>query len=105
MSSATDSRSYALDPPAFGDALVVAGQAIGLREKSRSDSVIAMGEPFSLLSFRWPATVTASLKPSGGQTSVNYTVNNFGFGPIQSAHVRKLLQKLTAALADREAKA
>jgi hypothetical protein len=43
MSSATDSRSYALDPSAFAEALVAAGQANRLLLKSRTDGAVTLG--------------------------------------------------------------
>ena len=91
-------------PAAFGDALVSAGTANRLRLKSRTESEIAIGEGFKLLSFSWPVKIIAILKSSGAQTTVDYSASNFGFGPVQAGHCRMLLETVTVALADREAK-
>ena len=104
MSSATDTRSYTLEPAALADALVAAGPSLKLRQKGRSDNLVTMGEGFKLLGFSWPATITATITPSAGKTSVEYRASNFGFGPVQTGHCKKLIEKVIAALADKEAR-
>jgi hypothetical protein len=61
-----------------------------------------MGEPFRLFSFRWPARLRAIVRSDGTGSVVDYDVSNFGFGPMQSAHVRKVLGNVTAELASLE---
>ena len=70
MSSAVDSRTYSVDIAAYREAFRQAGQSIGLREKVTSDVFLKMGEGFSLLSFGWPATNTATLRTGGPRTVV-----------------------------------
>jgi hypothetical protein len=102
MSKYSEARTYSLDAKVLSDAMIAAAQAAGLREKSRSDDAVVVGEPFKLLKFSWPAKITATLKPSGPHTSVDYIVSNFGFGPLQTAACKNALKKLTDGLADKE---
>jgi hypothetical protein len=102
MSKVNETRTYALDAKATADALAAAGEAGGLKLKSRTADVIEMTGGLSL--FSWPPKLTAKLTPSGDRTAVHYQVSNFGFGPIQTSAVRNVLAKVTTALASSEAK-
>jgi hypothetical protein len=51
----------------------------------------------------WPATVTAVISPAKEGVLVEYLVRNGGLGPIQTAHIKRVLGRITTALASREA--
>jgi len=43
----------------------------------------------------WPATVMVTVEAEADdRISINLTVTNFGFGPIQNKHVRKTMERL-----------
>ena len=102
MSTANDVRTYAMDPLAFGDALVNFGHSIALEQKQRYSNFIEMRERFSLFSWSWPVTVTATIEQSGEQLTVNDRARNLGWGPIQHGHVKRLLQRVTDAMSERD---
>ncbi len=104
MSKVSERRTYRGDNAAVREALLRAGDEAGLKvSAATSDSAVVMGESFQLLSFSWPAKVTALLSGEGANTTVDYTVSNFGFGPLQANKVKSVLAKVTSALSSLEA--
>lgn len=104
MSKVTERRTYRGDTATVREALLRAGDEAGLKASAVApEGAVVMGESFSLLSFSWPAKVTAALSSDGANTAVDYTVSNFGFGPLQANKVKGVLAKVTSALSSLEA--
>jgi hypothetical protein len=104
MSKAEDRRVYATDVQTLRSAIVEAGKGVKLTKEVPDGNTVQLNEPFTILAFTWPAKLVATMSDEGGATAIAFRVSNFGFGPIQSGHVRKKLEHITAALAQYEKK-
>jgi hypothetical protein len=98
-----EDRRYHGDCLAISDTLVNAGYAAGLHLKAHQSNVVVLKQGFSLFTFGWPAEITATIRQAGGCVLVEYLVCNGGWGPFQTAHIKKVLGRITTALASREA--
>ena len=103
MSSTEDRRVYSSDAETLRAAIIEAGRGIRLtKEKAVDANTVQVSETFNLLRFTWPAKLVASLSDEEGSVAIDYMVSNFGFGPVQSGHVKKVLAHVTSALAQYE---
>ena len=102
MSSVEDHRVYSSDAETLRAAIIEAGKGVRLTKETAAPNAVQISEPFNLLRFTWPAKLVASLSDEEGGVAVSYKVSNFGFGPVQSGHVKKVLAHVTSALAQYE---
>jgi hypothetical protein len=98
-----EDRRYRGDCLAITDAVVNAGPAARLHLKAHQSNVVVLKQGFSLFTLGWPAEITATISQAGGCVLVEYLVWNGGWGPIQTAHIKRVLARITTALAGREA--
>lgn len=107
MSKVVDSQESQLGPDALLEAARKAVDRIKFRLKSQGPDYLIATQPFfatfewpkSLLVTGWPAKVKATVTPAGGGGSrIDFLVTNFGFGPIQTNHCKKQLQRFIGAL-------
>jgi hypothetical protein len=102
MSSAEVQRTYSTDAATLRAAIIEAASAVRLTKVKPDTAAVEISEPFRLLAFTWPAKLVATFSDVEGGVTVHYKASNFGFGPIQSGHIRKKLEHVTTALAQYE---
>lgn len=91
-------QAFILELP-FEDTMPVCEEAIaelGWRVMRKSNSRIVCKEPFQISSFTWAAKVEIRLEPSAEDTtSLLLKGSIFGYGPIQSGHLKRQMDNLT----------
>jgi hypothetical protein len=86
------------------DAMAVVGAALmdlqpdaaGWQQIGPGQMHLTCGEPLNMLSFHNPVTVRVVIVQSPSGAGLTISGSNTGFGPIQSGHVRKVVQGLRA---------
>ncbi|HEY5625217.1 MAG TPA: hypothetical protein VIT93_01880 [Dehalococcoidia bacterium] len=102
MSTVEDRRAYSVDAETLRAAIIEAGKGVRLTKEATVANVVQINEPFNFLRFTWPAKLVASFSDEEGGVAIDFKVSNFGFGPIQGGHVKKVLAHVTSALAQYE---
>jgi hypothetical protein len=103
MSRASAIRRYPARADRFFAEATRAGATNGWRPLQQTPDTLVLGEPLRLLSFTWPGKITITCHSEASAVTANFTVTNFGFGPIQTRHVHRLLEHLLAELSRMEA--
>jgi zinc ribbon protein len=103
MSRASAVRRYPVGVDRFFAEAIQAGVGHGYRLLEQRPDTLVLGEPFKLLSFTWPGKITITCQPEASTVTANFTITNFGFGPIQTRHVNTQLELLLTALSRIEA--
>lgn len=89
MSNHQDSFQIAVPPEQAKALCAQAITSLGLPIKADIGYGLVCGESFQF-GFTWPVTMNLQIdRGDGGMSRITISGSNFGFGPIQSSHVRK----------------
>jgi hypothetical protein len=103
MSKHREEFSLPLPVPACLAACERAASSPGWRITERQAAgLVCLEASQAAFGFTNPATVSITLADAGGATRVTLSASNFGFGPMQSSHVREQAQRLRGQI-EREA--
>ena len=70
----------------------------GLKLKAQTSNQIILTEDLNLFGYTNPATVEISFNINSQGSSAHVVVHNFGWGPIQNNHCKKVLEQFCQSL-------
>ena len=71
--------------------ILSAFEGLGFNLELKSDEVIIASEEF-VLGFNWPAEIRVYILPENDFFNLRILVSNFGYGPIQKKHCKRVCQ-------------